>query len=373
MFSSGAGDLESALRDVEPILRGNGDSQFTHPSFREILAARQFADEINSGKLSVRDAYMSLCKTIDWFPKLGNFTILWPSLRLVLNHLPSMLDDKAAIELINTISETYFSLKDRIESFSVRDLQLPVLDDLELCARFIGDHPSLHSDERVRQIIDVLMEVVYENCEKKSSFEYCEDPLYNLAEDALIKTKSSYAATKLLEFNIFLGHLSVREYSSHCQENLKLRASIALESIVKKGAKIYETVLIKSFHPLDLKCLNSSDISFLLDYGGIKSFRHVMEMLAASDDLLGLGFGNERDFFGFLLQGIKKYEFEPKMIGHFNNVVSKCASNNFVMNNYHNSLSSFAKFFKPLFGKDLYDYLAAKGIQFFNSEVYKPK
>ncbi len=363
--------LDSLLTEVGPIL--GSSAQFSHPSFCEVLAARQFADEINSGMLSVKDAYISLCKTIDWFPKLGNFMTLWPSLRPVLNHLPSMLDDKAAIELINTVSETYFSLKDRTESFSVRDLNPLILDDLELCARFIGDHPSLHSDERVRQIIDVFMEVVYENCEGKSTFEYLDDPLYSLAEDALIKTKSGYAATKLLEYNIFLGHLSVSEYSSRCQKDLKLSASIALEIIIKKGAKIDETVLIKSFHPLDLKCLNSSDIGFLLDYGGIKSFRHVMEMLAASDDLLGLDFGSERDFFSFLLMGIKKYGFEPKMIGHFNNMVSKIASADNAINNYHAALFSFARFFKPITGNDLYNHLEAKGIQFFNSEVYKPK
>lgn len=57
--------LEQTLEEVEPILRGTDEtSQFTHPSFQEVLTAKQFAEEINSGALPVRDL-CRLCWTYD--------------------------------------------------------------------------------------------------------------------------------------------------------------------------------------------------------------------------------------------------------------------------------------------------------------------
>ena len=50
--------LDQTLMEIEPILRStDGVFQSTHPSFQKVLTAKQFADEINSGRLSVRDAY----------------------------------------------------------------------------------------------------------------------------------------------------------------------------------------------------------------------------------------------------------------------------------------------------------------------------
>jgi len=246
-----------------------------------------------------------------------------------------------------------------------------VLEDLSFCAKVIGDHASLRSDEGVKPIIDILMDVVYNCSRSKCVHEFQDDPYYSFAKSALIKTNSGYAAGRLLAYSSFLGHIPVSEYSSPGKkENLERQASIALEILVKGGAKIDESALIESVG--SRKDINSGDIGLLLEYGGVKSFRYVMEMLAVND-LPDHDSCKDGRFFNLLLHGIKKYKFEPKMIGHFNDMVSKIASDDDAINNYYKSLSFFAKFFKPLFGEDLYDYLETKGIQFFNSWVYKPK
>ena len=49
--------LDQTLTEVEPIFGQVGDSfDFTHPGFQEVLTARRFAREINSGELSIEDA-----------------------------------------------------------------------------------------------------------------------------------------------------------------------------------------------------------------------------------------------------------------------------------------------------------------------------
>ena len=48
------------LLDIEPILRcTDGVFQPSHPSFQEVLTAAQFADEINSGRLPVKEAFIN--------------------------------------------------------------------------------------------------------------------------------------------------------------------------------------------------------------------------------------------------------------------------------------------------------------------------
>jgi len=120
MFSSGASDLESVLRDVEPILRGNSDFQFAHPSFREVLAAKQFADEINSGKLSVRDAYFNFWSLLEW-PKEWllnkDFRTLRDDWKPILSHMAHILPESKKIELLETVSEIYATYRNELDSY----------------------------------------------------------------------------------------------------------------------------------------------------------------------------------------------------------------------------------------------------------------
>src|SRR3990172_12770800 len=117
---SGAGDLESALRETEPILRGNGVFQFSYQSFREVLTAKQFADEINSGKISVKDAYFNFWSLLEW-PKVWllnkDFRTLSDDWKPVLSHMAHILPESKKIELLETVSEIYATYRNELDSY----------------------------------------------------------------------------------------------------------------------------------------------------------------------------------------------------------------------------------------------------------------
>jgi len=139
--------LEQTLSEVEPILREvDGRFSFSHPSFQEVLTARQFADEINSGKLSVRDAYVNFWsydeingpsgvkeRYADWrdwdlvwmglikdkrlwdSEKLADNSckILLPAWRNVLLYMAGILESDKAQELMDIINENYLKCKQK--------------------------------------------------------------------------------------------------------------------------------------------------------------------------------------------------------------------------------------------------------------------
>lgn len=381
--------LDALLTEVGPIL---ASSQFSHPSFQEVLAAQHIADDINSARMSVRQAACSLwlydphedfmaaqdaaCNYSDDLPRGCEFEPrgLRSEWSHILAHVAGMLEKEKASELVDIVAEFHSEAIERIQKHrweSFRRENFAVVKDLSFCAQVIGAHSSLHSEDRASQVMDVLMEVLYKSGRRKRPFEYVPDPCYGLAKDALTRTRSDYAAGKLLEYNIFLDHLPVSDFLSPAEkEDLRVGASSALRSIVENGARISEDFLVKCME--SLKEIRYRDIDLLLDFGKDTSFRQVLGMLAGGFVLPSFDSGKPGDFFGLTLLGIKKYGFEPRLISYFNSMVSKISSDE-IMNDYRAALSSFAKLFEPMTGKKLHAHLEAKGIQFFGSEVYKPK
>src|SRR3989339_1528119 len=100
--------LDQTLMEVEPIFREVDDRfSFTHPSFQEVLTAKQFADEINSGELSVRDAYVNFWSYEEdaelWgLPKDREWRVFLPDFKRILNHVITMIDPNKASLLIRS-------------------------------------------------------------------------------------------------------------------------------------------------------------------------------------------------------------------------------------------------------------------------------
>ena len=98
--------LDQTLMEIEPIFRRtNGIFQSTHPSFQEVLTAKQFADEINSGKLSIEDAYKYFWSYEEdaklWgLPKDREWRALLPDWEPVLLYGAFMLKNEKAKELV---------------------------------------------------------------------------------------------------------------------------------------------------------------------------------------------------------------------------------------------------------------------------------
>src|SRR3989338_942218 len=131
--------LDQILMEIEPIFRGsNGAFQFTRPSFQEILTAKQFADEINSGALSVRDAYVNFWSYEEdadlWgLPKDREWRALLPAWEKVLLHMAPLLNITSAQKLVDVVSRSYFNSGD---IFGGKDYN-PFFDELCFVSKLV--------------------------------------------------------------------------------------------------------------------------------------------------------------------------------------------------------------------------------------------
>ena len=183
--------LDNVLREVEPIIQG---SHFTHPSFQEVLTARRFADEINSERLSVREAYLNFWSNVaSNMPKelSADYRTIRSEWRPTLKHLVSMLSDENAEEFINVVSESYFLCKKQIY-FNGEKFYDIVLDDLVLCAKFIRIHPALHSRKCSKQVKKVAEELFEYFDRRSGDVEFWADPCLNYFS----RIKDLYALTR---------------------------------------------------------------------------------------------------------------------------------------------------------------------------------
>jgi len=125
--------LESTLREVEPIFR---DGAFAMPSFQEVLTARQFADEINAGRLSVRDAYEQFWSYEEdaelWdLPRDREWRALLLAWRPVLTYMAQFLISEKAEEFVDVISDGYFRAEKELKTRKRRtNYYNPFLDEL---------------------------------------------------------------------------------------------------------------------------------------------------------------------------------------------------------------------------------------------------
>jgi hypothetical protein len=365
--------LDGLLVEVGPILNS---SQFTHPSFREVLAARQLADEINSGSLSVSDAYADVWSCVP-DNKPGNipadFRIAAPSWRQHLVRLSSMLSDSKAGEFIQVVSENYFANQEEAYLFSEGSFADDVLEDLSICAKCIGMHPILHSQERVRKVLDSLLEVsreFYDNGWMHNAWERSD-----FAKKALSFTRSSYVISKLADYAS--GCKNIPDYGYYIDD---ARLSSGIEAydtickLVERGTKIDEDYLIERIMSDPVrKCDFNTELSLLRRFGSVTAFEKLADQL--SNNIFDF-YESERqaisNFFSALFGIVKRHDFEPGLIKSLNNRISQKSGE--LMANYHRVLSFFAQEFKEESDLDLYTHLEKKGMQFWDYwMVYKPK
>ncbi len=377
--------LDGLLNEVGPIL---GSSQFSHPSFREVLAARQLADEINSERLSVKHAVHSLwlydpmwdamaaqdnsgyCDDLPYgcyFEPKG----LRSEWRPALAHLAGMLNADKAREFVDVVGDFH---KDNISSImrepSIHGRSV-VLEDFALCARFIGEHPALHENERVKQILDGLLGVAGQ-C-STSPGQSSIDERSRSAKTALSITKSSYAAMGLINYIISCGHEFHGEYDYNAQDGSKDEAIKAVDALVKSGVKIDENSLIKNI--CRNSDLNKADFVMLNRFCGIKSIEHIIKALSRDDIFRKFGRGSTvyYECISVALKEIQSQGFKPELIVSFNNTITE-AQNGTLMYEYHHALFDFAKHFNWAYSTDLYKLLEKNKMQFWDYwMVYKPK
>jgi len=131
------GGLDSILAEVEPILREvGGNFGFTHPSVQEVLIAKQFADEINSGALSVKDAYEQFWIYVEegksWhYPR--ELRVLLPAWKSILYYLPDLLHDGLAEEFIEIVAKSYLDYENQFRFKDPLSYYNPAESDFCFC------------------------------------------------------------------------------------------------------------------------------------------------------------------------------------------------------------------------------------------------
>lgn len=380
--------LDSLLAEVGPILTS---SQFAHPSFREVLAARQFMAEISSGQLSMKEAYLNFWSYIEpTKPKeLGEeYRTVRPEWRFTLAHIAAMLSDKTAEEFINVISESYFLYYDQIKGssfFSEIKFYNAVLSDFALCTRSIGTHPALHGQKRVEQVLDALFELARKFSDGGINGQYL-DVRCAGAHGALQLTKSQKVAVKLVEYIRWCGSVSDCGYVSDDSKYYSRDSAVGtIHQLVKCGVELPEDVFLDNLNQkIDLNGDCEPIVKFLGYLGGQASLEVLTERLLNNrflerliwdySDIMKWSAAKDqcRDHFESIFKIIKMHEFEPSLIARFNRIISEAVNEN-LRDEYHSCLIDLAKDFKRDSGLNLYRHLEGKGVQFFDYEVYKPK
>src|SRR3989339_558395 len=216
--------LDQTLMEVEPIFREVDDRfSFTHPSFQEVLTAKQFADEINSGELSVRDAYVNFWSYEEdaelWgLPKDREWRALLPAWRNVLLHVVSMLSDDKAQQLVDAISECYNSfIKNKkidsrpegrvIRKFSSRGYYTPFTFDFEFTLKLIARNNYLKNKigkEKIQLLSSTNTTFLLETISTLEEIGYYDDRLFEVDEEVMGSAisaigKMGFYTPKLLE------------------------------------------------------------------------------------------------------------------------------------------------------------------------------
>jgi hypothetical protein len=325
--------LDNLLSEVSPILNS---SQFTHHSFLEVLAARELANEINSGKVSVRVAYAKIIGM-----HIADYNFINPDWWPVMHHMVGMLSEEKAREMVDTISD--FAVKCTEESLfgfsrwpeSLADL---VVGNLAICAEYIGRHQWAHCEPqgRVKDIIDILLQI-FNDCKPKN-YTNPEIPIYlghERAVKALRQINSVYADKLIrdpLNSDLCANFFLSGRFSPSQTKNL-------WEGLVQ---------IVGTDRLLDA----------LLDYMRVFPGEGLQERVPR--------------YMGLLFEIIKKSDFEKEHIKRFNDELAKWQNDVNFMKTYRSSLNELAQGLKSS-GIDLYVILEKKGAQFLDSEVYKPK
>ncbi len=325
-------DLESTLREIEPIFQGN---HFTRPSFQEILAASQFANEMNSGRLSVKDAYYGIIVVRHY-----SCDLIRSHLRPVVHRMVDFLSEEKALELVELISEFEVESSEKwpwkFRSYHEGKID-DVVEDLVLCAEFIGKHrwADAEGHNRAKDIIDLLGKV-YDECAPKLSIEELTPfgKRYYRSSYALHQAKSKYADKHL---------------------NARLKSMIVSSTILRS----------------DPDMISEFSRSTVSDLGVDIPLEALLEGLCVYTDGGHLKL-NGQIYLRTIFEVIKEGNFEKEHIKQFNDELAKWHSDDDFMEFYRSTLKEFTQDLKKS-GIVLYELLDKKDVQFFNSGVYKPK
>ncbi len=391
--------LESSLKEVEPIMNGS----FRHPSFQEIFTAEQFAYEINSGWLGVKQAthafwlYDSFgdvlaaqedsgyCDDLPhgcYFEPDGLRSKWMP----VLARLAEMLNEDKAMEFVDIVGEFHADKLCKIERIANREIYSgddKIVEDLVLCAKFIGHCKTLAFPEGTgKKILDTLLGLFYAfsstgHSEKKGAIL---DSWSQLAIDALSITHSPYVLNSLIDYVINCGNVAnYAEYCGDAQFATLARAHDAINKLEKNGIS------------LDDKLAGCRAIGYNGDYRGMQSFMGRLGGLKCFSALVnGLEeyarcggqevwlnshfLANKMGYLEAIFSIIKRNDFDPKLIRQFNDELSKRRDDDNLMKIYRSALQAFAQSFKKDTSSELYEQLEKNSMQFWDYwMVYKPK
>lgn len=365
---SGAGGLESALHEVEPILRGNGAFQFTHPSFREVLAARQCADEINSGRLNISDVYGKLWNDLNKGKEvLPAFTAF--SLRLV-----NMVSEDKSREFVDSVGGKYAESIMKLRASALKVSDYPFMADLVLCATYIGKFKnSDFPDGQAKKILDALMLIAVHGHRGRRYFHGGYYLPGDFAKNALALTKSSYVAQKLIDYIRYYEE-GTRYYWDGLFSGTLSKKTHYLDStvieLVSSGFDV-EGYLLKL---LPNRTAVHFDYCFELlgRVGAQKSLEALIHEMPRESTFTSTLLNSNNSYFAAIFEILRRCDFNPEQVKMFNEKISGMKNGRF-LHTYHNTLEYFAKSILKYGKINLYDHLETKGVQFFDSWVYKPK
>ena len=379
--------LDTLLTEVGPILSGSGKESFTHPSFREVLTARQFADEINSGRLSIKSAAhfwlydpmwdamaaqdnSGYCDDLPYgcyFEPKG----LRSEWRPALAHLAGMLSEDDAREFVDVVGEFHKGDISGIRSEPSIHGRSVVLEDFALCAKFIGRYQtSVAPEGNEKQIINALLSVAEDYTDERERAH-----VYRRAEiaaNALALTKSSYAARELVDYVIWCE--KVPDLGYPIDDARMTSSSVAYGTVIKlanSGVEVEDCLLSHLQKGRYGNC--RSILSLLSALGKQKTLETLIRNMPDEHSVVSAPYNNTERYLNAIFSLFEKYEFNPDLIKTFNEQISEISDGKF-MHQYHETLERFAYEMINDRQVELYELLEKNKMQFWDYwMVYKPK
>lgn len=242
-------------------------------SFAETLVAEEFAEAINSGRLSVEDAYNNFW-SYEEDSKLWNLAgdkrwrSILPAWQSIIYPMIGKLNDKEAEKVVEIIAENYLSTH---TTFDTREYN-PFLSELNFAARLVANNEHLRTDQN--EFVDTLIDFAINDIEP----------------EALGLAESSYASKQLLDkikkmsFNsenvpgtlIFSGN-----YVSFKSQDGHLMINGERDTIFERVADHYKEELIKIIYTAN----DLDSLIELINYMGESSKLKILNQYRIRDAL----------------------------------------------------------------------------------------
>jgi hypothetical protein len=152
--------------EENPLLRRQDKGfTFANDPGREIAAARYFAEEINSGRLSVKDAYINYWSYEEdvelWgLPKDRKWRALLPAWEKILSSVSRQLDNEHTSNFVETLSQCYRECANSLRKLGRTWDYNPFRDDLMLLCNLFVDYGELY----LKPLLTTLESSVMPHC-----------------------------------------------------------------------------------------------------------------------------------------------------------------------------------------------------------------